>query len=524
MSPELPTSVDVVVVGAGSAGCVVARRLVDAGVHVVLVEAGGPDDNPAIHEPARMFELYGGPDDWGYSTVEQAGGGGRSLPYPRGKVMGGSSSLNAMIYARGPRTDYDTWAYLGNGGWGYDDVLPVFKRSEDFDGGASEHHGGGGPLHVLSRYEPHPLIAALKAAAQEAGIAPNPDYNAGTIDGVSQIQLNVKDGERHNAARAFVAPVAEAPNLTVLTRCFVQRLLLERSRCVGVEVVRDGRVERIRAEHEVVVCAGAVDSPKLLMLSGIGPFAELARLGIEAHVDLAGVGQHLQDHPYSAIVYSASRPVPPAVPGLQQAHAHLFWRSRPGLPGPDVESLLVHVPVYVNGDDGPPDGFTLPSMLVRPASTGTVRLRSSDPTAPPLIDPGFLRCRADLDAIVAGLELCREIARQHALGDWRGTEVHPGAEVRTKDELRAYVRASVSTIFHPTSTCRMGVDDLAVVDPDLRVYGVEGLRVADASIMPLITSANTHAPTVMIGERAAELVVAALGAGATAAAAAWSLG
>ena len=505
--PETPSTADVVVVGAGSAGSVVARRLVDAGMRVVVIEAGAADTNPAIHDTTRSFELLGSPDDWAYSTVAQPGYDGRTIAFPRGKVLGGSSSINGMIHARGHRSDFDTWAYLGNAGWGWDDVLPLFKRSEDFDGGASATRGAGGPLHVRSDYEPHPTIAAMVRAAEEAGLKRNPDYNDGQeLDGVAFIQLDVKDGERHNVARAFLHPVGGALNLTVLTGCQVRRLLFEGTRCVGVELVRDGTVEQVRAEQEVVVCAGAIDSPKLLQLSGIGPADELARLGIDALADLP-VGEHLQDHPFSALVYAASQPVPPAVAGLQQCHAHAFWRTRPGLLGPDIQSLFVHLPHYPEGHTGPADGFTFTSMLVRPVSTGSVRLVSSDPTAAPLIDPGYLRCAADVDALAAGLERCREMGQATALDDWREAELFPGPDVRTREELRAYVRWSGATIYHPVGTCRMGVDETAVVDPELRVLGIDGLRVADASIMPLITSANTHAPTVMIGERAADLVL-----------------
>ena len=507
----LPESADVVVVGAGSAGCVVARRLADAGVNVVLLEAGPPDDEPAIHDPVRLFELWGASAvDWGYETVPQDGCDGRRVAQTRGRVLGGSSSVNGMYYVRAHPADYDTWAHLGNAGWRYEDVLPLFKRAEDFDGGASELRGAGGPLHVLSRYELHPLIAAMMAAAEEAGVPRNPDYNAGTPDGVAPIQLNIKDGRRHSAARAFLHPVLDAANLCVRTGCHARRLLFEGGRCVGVEVARGGAVERVRAEHEVVLCAGVFDSPKLLMLSGIGPAAHLAGHGIEVLVDLPGVGENLQDHVFSPLVYSASRPLPPAVAGLPQYPAHMFFRSRAGLPGPDLQSLFGHLPHYPDGYEGPVEGYTFTSMLNRPASRGTVRLASADPAAAPLIDPRYGSRDADVDAIVSGLEQLREVGAQPALDEWRGEELCPGPGVRDAAALRDYVRSTLSTIFHPACTCKMGVDELAVVDPELRVYGVERLRVADASVMPLVTSGNTHAPTVMIGERAADNVLGAV--------------
>ena len=509
----VPESAEVIVIGAGSAGCVVARRLADAGVNVLLVEAGGPDLSPAIHDPVRSFEVLGSADDWCYESSEQAGLGGRTIAHPRGKVLGGTSCLNGMIFVRGHRSDFDTWAYLGNQGWAYDDVLPLFKRYEDFDGGASDYRAAGGPLHVLSTYEPHPLVAGLLAAAEEAGVAANPDYNAERLEGAAPIQFTIKDGERHNAWRAFVKPIVGVENLTVLARCQVRRLLLDRGRCTGVALVHDGSVYEVHAEHEVVLCAGAFDSPKLLMLSGIGPADELGRHGIDVAVDLPGVGTSLQDHIFSPLVFSAARDIPPAIAGVMQFHGTMFWHSRPGLIGPDLQALLGHLPHYPDGCEGPPEGFTLTSMLTRPASRGSVRLQSADPSASPVIDPNYLSCEVDVEAIVSGLHLLREVAAQSALDGWRGTELYPGPDVTSDADLRAYVRSSMSTIYHPTSTCRMGVDDTAVVDPALRVYGVEGLRIADASVMPLITSANTQAPTMMIGERAADEVLDAMGSG-----------
>jgi choline dehydrogenase len=515
----IPPAADVVVVGSGSGGAVVARRLADAGAEVVLLEAGGADLNPAIHDPGRLFELWDSEWDWGYRTLPQAACAGRELHWPRGKVLGGSSALNGMIYARGHRSDYDTWAYLGNEGWGYDDVLPLFRRSEDFDRGASAYHGAGGPMHVLSRYEPHPAIAALTAAAQEAGVPFNDDHNGERLEGVALCQLTIKDGVRHSTAVAFLAPVADAPNLTVLTGAHAQRLLFEGQRCVGVELVRNGEIARIRAEGEVIVCGGTVESPKLLLLSGIGAADELARLGIGVVADVPGVGRNLHDHLLSPVIHRASRPVPPPLPGLQPLHSHLFAHSRPGLPGPDIQPLFFHLPLYLEGMEGPPDGYTLMAGAIRPASRGTLRLASADPAAPPLIDPALLSCDVDVDALVAAIELCREIGGQAALAGWRDRELYPGPDVQTRKELRDYVRSTAITYHHQVGTCKMGVDDQAVVDPQLRVRGVEGLRVADASVMPFVSSGNTHAPTVMIGERAADLVREALGVRAASAAA-----
>jgi choline dehydrogenase len=486
---------------------VIARRLVDGGASVVLLEAGGPDENPAIHDPARVWDLWDSPEDWGYRTVPQAACAGRRLHLPRGKVLGGSSALNGMIYIRGHRSDYDTWAYLGNAGWGYDDVLPIFLRSEDFDRGPSEYHGAGGPMRVMADYEPHPVIAAAVAAAQEAGVPFNDDHNGAELDGVGLTQLLIRDGVRVSTAEAFLRPVLGTKGLSVVTGARATRLLFEGSRCAGIELVRGGTVETIRAEHEVIVSCGTIESPKLLMLSGIGDGTELAGLGLDVRVHLPGVGKNLHDHLLSPAVFAAGKAVPPPVPGLQLLHAHLFARSRPGLAGPDLQPLFFHIPAYLEeaGMSGPPDGFTLLGGIIRPASRGSLRLASADPEADPLIDPAYLSRETDIDALVASLELCREIGRQPALAEWAPQELYPGPSVRTPAELRDYIRRTAVTYHHQVGTCKMGVDELAVVDPELRVYGVEGLRVADASVMPFVTSGNTHAPAVMIGERAAEL-------------------
>ncbi len=500
---------DYVVVGSGSAGAVIARRLVDAGASVCVLEAGGPDENPAIHDPARCMELQTSPDDWDYVTVPQPGCAGREMHIPRGKVLGGSSCLNAMIYIRGHRLDYDAWAYAGNPGWGYDDVLPAFKRSEDFDGGESDYHGAGGLLHVMGTYEPHPLLASIVSGAQEAGIPLNPDHNGAELDGVGFAQLMIKDGNRHSQAVAFLRPIADNPKLTVRTGAYARRLLFEGDRCAGVEFRNGNGVEQARAEREVIVCAGALESPKLLLLSGIGPSAELGGLGIDVVVDLPGVGENLHDHSLVPLVYSSGRAVPPAVPGLQPLHAHLFWRSTPGLVVPDQQPLFFHIPLYFPGMRGPEHGFTLLSGLIRPEGRGSLRLASADPETRPLVDPGFLACEADVESHERGLELCREIGGSPALAEWEPAELYPGPDMRSRDAIRDYIRQQATTYQHVVGTCKMGVDALSVVDPELRVHGVESLRVADASIMPAVPCGNTHAPTTMIAERAAELLTSA---------------
>jgi choline dehydrogenase len=501
----VPESYDVIVIGSGSGGSVVARRLVDAGADVCLIEAGGLDENSAIHDPGRLWELWGCPDDWAYTTVPQPGCNDRVLDIPRGKVLGGSSCLNGMIYIRGHRGDYDAWAADGCDGWSYEDVLPVFKRSEDFSRGASDYHGAGGPLRVTADYEPHPLLAAVAEAAQEVGIPFNDDHNGPTQDGVGYCQLMIKDNVRQSQTVAFLRPVIDAPNLTVVAGARARRLLLESGRCVGVEL--GGR--EVRATQEVVLCAGAIESPKLLMLSGIGPGAELARLGVATAVDLPGVGENLHDHLLSPVVCSSSRPMPPVVPGTTPLHVHLFARSKGDLPAPDTQPLFFHVPAYLPGMEGPPDGYTLMAGMIRPQSRGRLTLASADPDAPPLIDPAYLTEEVDVDALQWSLEQVREIGRAGALTEWLGEELYPGPGVTSPAHVRKYVRDTAITYHHQAGTCRMGVDELAVVDPQLRVRGIEGLRVADASVMPRVTAGNTHAPTTMIGERAADLVLGA---------------
>jgi choline dehydrogenase len=503
---------DYVVVGAGSAGCAAARRLLDAGAGVALVEAGGPATNPAIHDPGRWPELTFSECDWAHYTEPQEGCAGRRLDWPRGKVMGGSGALNGMVYIRGHRLDYDGWAYHGCPGWGWDDVLPVFRGIEDFDRDADELHGVGGPLRVMTRYEPHPMLASMVAAAQEAGVPFNDDHNGPSLDGVGYSQLTIRDGVRETAASAFLAPVAEHPDLTVYTGAQALALRFDGARCIGVEVTR-GVVE---ASVEVILSAGTLESPKLLMLSGIGPADELARAGIELRVGLRGVGRNLHDHYIAPVLFASSRAIPGVLPGLSHHHAHLFWRSRPGLPVPDTQPLCFHFGMYDRTwMAGPDEAYTIHGGLIRTLSRGEVRLRSADPTQALAMDPRALSAAGDVDALAASVELCREIGRQGALAEWTDRELYPGPEVRTRAQLRDYVRRVTASYHHQVGTCRMGSDVEAVVDPELRVYGVEGLRVADASIMPFVTTGNTAAPTMMIGARCAAFALAAQGSGAT---------
>jgi choline dehydrogenase len=497
---------DVIVVGAGSAGCALTRRLIDAGVSVLLLEAGGPDDSPAIHDPARFHELWGAAEDWAYYTTPQAQAADRSLHWPRGKVLGGSSALNGLIHVRGARTDYEEWVRLGAEGWGWDDVLPVFVRMEDFDGGSSELHGTGGPLSIMSRYELAPVHEAILTAAEEIGVARNPDYNGGVLDGAAQMQLTIRDGKRHSAAAAYLRPVLDAPNLRVVTGAHVHRLLLEGGRCTGVEFAHDGTLEQARAGSEVIVSAGAIESPALLLRSGIGPAGELRGLGIDVAADLPGVGQNLHDHLLSPSIWSAEKEIVPFTEGLSPIQTHLWWRSRSDLPGPDTQPIHFSVPLYEPWMEGPPNAFTLMGGMVRPQSRGTIRLSGPGVADPLVIDPQILSAEADLEALHASLAQVREMGTAPALLQWGARELYPGPEVSTRTEVRDYVRRTAISYHHQVGTCKMGVEADAVVDPQLRVHGIEGLRVADASVMPAIISGNTNAPSLMIGERAADFV------------------
>jgi choline dehydrogenase len=496
---------DYIVVGAGSAGCALAARLSeDPQISVLLVEAGGPDTDELIRAPAAWPAMWGTAVDWAYETTPQARSAGQVHQWPRGKVLGGSSSLNGMVYLRGNPVDWDAWAYQGCSGWDYESLLPLMRGMEDVPGGDPRFRGVGGPLSPRPVARPNPISAAFVDAAAERGYAISDDLNGEVFEAAGYHDLLIKDGERESAASGYLRPLTERPNLTVSLHTTTRRLLIEDGLCVGVQVERDGAVEELRAKREVVLSAGTIGSPELLLRSGIGPAQELLDLGIEPVADVPGVGQNLHDHLLMGVLWEAAQPVP--APEYNLAESSMFLRSDAALKVPDLHFMCIHVPFHLPTFAPPVGSWTIAVGLVRPASRGSLRLTSADPTIRPSIDPGYLTAEADLEALVKGIKLARELADAPAFDDWRGPEALPGEQVQSDEELREYVRHAAGTYYHPVGTCRMGVGTDAVVDPELRVRGVRGLRVADASIMPDIVSANTNTTAILIGEKAAELI------------------
>ncbi|WNG52605.1 FAD-binding protein [Archangium minus] len=498
---------DFIVIGAGSAGCVLAARLSEDPANQVLVlEAGGPGTHPDVFIPSRWKQLLGTELDWNYQTVPQRHAANQIVACPRGKMLGGCAANNASVWVRGHRLDFEGWAAQGNPGWDDETVRRIFKELEDYSGGEDEYRGVGGPLRISRSTDPHPLALAFIEAAQQVGIPTTRDYNGARMEGAGFFDLSVANGERFNVARALLFPAMSRPNLTVLTYAEVSRLIFEGRRCTGVEFRHGGQVRRVRATREVVLSAGAINSPKMLMQSGVGPADELRALGIPVVLDLPGVGQELQDHILVAGVnYESSVPLPP--PRGNGAEATLFWRSHPGLSRPDIQPILHEFPV-VSPALGPlpSNCYSIIPGLIRPASRGSMRLASADPSAPPILDMNYLGHEADVEALRIAVELSRELGASRAFDGFRKRELMPGPLGRT--EMVEWIRKATTCFFHPTSTCRMGVDERAVVDPRLRVHGLEGLRVADASVMPEITSGPTNAPTILIGEQASRFILA----------------
>ena len=520
---------DYVIVGAGSAGCVMAARLSeDPDVTVTLIEAGGPDRHPLIHVPAGFARMTKGIASWGWSTVPQRHLNGRVLRYTQARVLGGGSSINAQIYTRGHAADYDGWARQGCEGWSYREVLPYFKRAEDNRRFDDDYHARGGPLGVSDPAAPLPICEAWFEAAQALGIPFNPDFNGARQAGVGYYQLTQRNARRSSAATAYLAPIRRRRNLTVRTGARVLRIAVERGRATGVEIAAGGIVETVRAEREVIVSGGAVGSPKLLLHSGIGPAEHLEDMGIPVVHDLPGVGSNLQDHLNLFTIWECAgdhtydayaKPHRALWAGLRYllfrdgpAASSLFetggfWRVGQEAGRPDVQFHLglgsgIEAGVVKLGQAG----VTLNSAYLRPESRGSVRLASPDPADAPLIDPDYWAEPHDRAMAFEGLRLAREIMRQGALKPFVAREALPGPAVESDAALFDYACASAKTDHHPVGTCRMGTDEMAVAAPDLKVHGIEALRVADASVMPRLPSCNTNAPAIMIGEKASDLI------------------
>lgn len=520
---------DYIIIGAGSSGCVLANRLSsDLACKVLLLEAGGEGNTPAIHTPAYYGQLQDSVYDWGYRTVPQNQMFGRRIFLPQGRVLGGSSSINYMIYMRGNRQDYDHWERLGNLGWNYEAVLPYFIKAENNQTFYNRYHGNSGPLVVTSHPAGNPLVERYFAAAQETGIPFNPDFNGADQEGVGPMQATICDGRRCSTASAYLNPVMSRPNLTVLSHAFATRLLFKGQRVIGVEYIRLGTAAKAYAAGEVIVAAGALRSPHLLMLSGIGAKNELESLDIKVLEDLPGVGKNLQDHLHTRVrcevtegftfapfvekqhqqsreIYESQGSGPLASNFLE---AGAFVKSLPDeiSPGLQLFFLMTLSPDYPEAGSTQRHGITFTAYINRPESRGEVRLLSSDPLDRPHIDFNYLSSPNDLRCAIAGVRWNLKILYARAFDDIRIREVAPGIELRSDAELEIFVRRSASTTWHPSGTCKMGTDAMAVVDGQLRVHGLENLRVVDASIMPTIVSGNTNAPTIMIAEKASEMI------------------
>jgi choline dehydrogenase len=520
---------DYIIVGAGSAGCVLAARLsADSSVKVLLLEAGPVDDAQEIAAPAALSRLFQSAYDWNYNTVPQHRAAGRSIYWPRGRVLGGSSSMNAMIYIRGNRRDFQAWRdEHGCAGWGYEDLMPYFRRSEDNSRGASAYHGTGGPLAVSDVRYKSPACEAFIAAAREQGATANEDFNGPRQDGVGWYQVTQRKGRRCSAAAAYLHPVMSRPNLTVHTGALVTKILIEDGQATGVDYLRHGELETAIADGEVIVCGGAVNSAQLLMLSGVGPADHLIEMGISVHADSPGVGANLSDHPVLPVIWST-----PRLRGLWEktgnagalrwqlthrgpvasnvAESGGFAHSEPGLLAPDLQLHVLAAPYKNQGLADPAQrAMTVLVGLVEVRSRGRIRLRSADPRHRPAIDPGYLSDGgADARALVAGLKMAREFVTARPMAAICRSEIAPGAHIRSDGELLEYVRSSVATLYHPVGTCAMGSEARwgSVLDPELKVRGIDGLRVVDASVMPTLPRGNTNAPTIAIAERAADLI------------------
>ena len=499
-------SFDYIVVGGGTAGCVLAGRLSQTGVRVLLLEAGAAKPHAAMADPAAWFTLAGSTVDWAFQTIPQPGTDNAIHPWPRGKVLGGSSGINGMMHVRGDRSSYDLWEMAGATGWNYTSLLPFFKRSERAVGGDPTYRGLEGPMQAAPGPATDPLWDACFEAAIEAGHPANADANGASAEGVWWHDINVINGRRQTAADAYLTPAAADPGLSIVADAHVQRLLITNGTCIGAEYTIGGQLHTAFAQREVVLAAGTIGTPHLLMLSGIGPGPHLHSFGIDILADLPGVGQNLHDHTKSQVAYATTRPVRADTAARKPV---VLTRSEPSA-APDLQMIFLDSPIHPRFAPGPEPGYSVLFSVVTPASRGSVQLASADPHQPPVIDPNYLADPRDVDRMVTGLRRAREIGAGSALRSVRARELFPGPDDQTDDALRKYLRRSASTYFHPVGTCKIGTDTMSVVDPELKVHGISHLRIADGSVMPSIVSGNTNAAILAIAERAAALLTGEL--------------
>jgi choline dehydrogenase len=520
------TNPDYIIVGAGAAGCVLANRLsAQPDTKVVLLEAGGSDKRTEIQIPVAFSKLFKSEADWNYITEPQINCNGRRMYWPRGKVLGGSTSINAMIYIRGHARNFDEWAALGNPGWSYADLLPYFKKAEHQTRGANAYHGIGGAMNIDDHRDPHILSKTFIEAGKTIGIPENKDFNGAKQEGVGFFQVTQKNGARHSAASAYLVPALKRPNLQVVTYAHVTKIIFEGKKAVGVAYRVGNELKEVRCQKEVILSGGSINSPQLLLLSGVGNGKELQALGISVVHNLAGVGLNLQDHLLAGVMWQSTKPITltTAESPLNIAKYLLFRKGAltsnvaevggfvridPTAPVPDLQFHFAPSFYVEHGFKNPEGhGFAIGAIVVQPHSRGTLKLHTADAMVQPAIQPNYYEDERDLQTMVDGCRLARRIGESAPFAPYRGDEVFPGKAVASPSELRDFVRSISETLYHPVGTCKMGHDRLAVVDAHLKVHGISGLRVVDASVMPIITNGNTQAPTIAIAEKAADLIL-----------------